>query len=264
MIDSTSARSNGTGVISRVLPPAIRLWLHTQVEHVEDLAFNIEGRDRQILSGHIPAILLSARKAVYQGVHLSQVAIKASGIRINLGQVLRRKPLRLLTSFPISGNVYLTTADINRSLQSPLLGEGLYNFLRLLARSQSTAHDLHAILDQFTEPTVLPYYDPTASIDSEHITLDFTPRAGQTVPRIAIATQLAIQEGHRLCLKDPHWLTDSKADTTAPLPKLNGFAIDLGSEVTLSRCEIQANQLFLAGSIHVMPEETGEEGEKGR
>ena len=255
MVDSISAKSKGSGVISRVLPPAIRLWLHTQVEQVEDLVFNIEGRDRQILSGHIPAILLSARKAVYQGVHLSQVAVRASGIHINLGQVIRRKPLRLLTPFPVSGDVYLTTNDLNRSLQSPLLGEGLYSFLQLLAHSQPEARNLQAILNGFTEHTILPYYNPSANIGSEYITLHLTPRRGQTVPQIAIATQLAIHEGHRLCLKDPHWLTDAQTDTTTPLPKLHGFEIDLGSEVTLTRCDIQANQLFLAGSIRVMPGE---------
>ncbi|MEL7314477.1 MAG: DUF2993 domain-containing protein [Cyanobacteria bacterium J06559_3] len=253
MVDSISASANGSGIISRVLPPAIRLWLHTQVEQVEDLVFNIEGRDRQILSGHIPAILLSARKAVYQGIHLSQVAVKASGIRINLSQIIRRQPLRLLTPFPVSGDVYLTTADLNHSLRSPLLGEGLYNFLQLLARSQPKTQDLQAILNRFTEHTVLPYYDPTASIGPDRITLYLTPRHGQTVPRIAIATQLTIYEGHRLCLKDPYWLTDAQTDTTAPLPALHGFEIDLGSEVTLTRCDIQTNQLFLAGSIRVMP-----------
>ena len=253
MVDSTPAKSSGSGVISRVLPPAIRLWLHTQVEHVEDLVFCIEGRDRQILSGHIPEILLSAQKAVYQGVHLSQITVKASGIRINLGQVIRRKPLRLLTPFPVSGDLYLTTADLNHSLQAPLLGEALYDFLKLLAHSQPEAVELQAILNHLPKHTVLPHYSPTANIGPDQITLQLIPREGQTVPPIAIATQLAIQDGHRLCLENPHWLTDSEADATTPLPALHGFEIDLGSEVTLTKCDIQTNQLSLAGSIRVKP-----------
>ncbi|MEM9003696.1 MAG: DUF2993 domain-containing protein [Cyanobacteria bacterium P01_F01_bin.86] len=262
MVGSTSAKSSGSGVISRLLPPAIRLWLHTQVEHVEELVFRIEGRDHQILSGHIPEVLLSAQKAVYQGVHLSQVAVKASGIHINLGQVIRRKPLRLLSPFPVSGNVYLTTADLNHSLQSPLLGEGLYSFLQLLAQSQPEAADLQAILNRFPNRTVLPHYAPTARIGPDHITLKLIPGEGQTLPPIAIATQLGIQDGHRLCLKEPRWLTEPDTATTTPLPALHGFEIDLGSEVILTECAIQTDQLSLAGSIRVMPGIEESEGVK--
>lgn len=253
MAEPTSAKSAGSRVISHLLPPAVRLWLHTQVEHVEELVFRIEGGDRQILSGHIPEVLLSAQKAVYQGIHLSQVVVKASGIHINLGQVMRRKPLRLQAPFPVCGDVYLTTADLNQSFQSPLLGEGLYDFLRLLARSQPEASELEAMLGHFPEKTVLPYYLPTANIESDRITLNLTPREGQTVRPIAIATQLAVKDGRRLCLENPHWLAEPDSENATPLPTLHGFEIDLGSQVTLSKCVIETGQISLAGSIRVMP-----------
>jgi hypothetical protein len=143
---ASSTQPLGSRIISRVLPPAIRLWLSTQLEHVENLRFEIQGRDREILSGHIPEIALSAQKAIYQGIHLSQATVTASAIRVNLGQVMRRKPLRLLAPFPISGAVELTEADFNDSLQSPLLGEGLYDFLQLLAQSQPEVTPLQGVL----------------------------------------------------------------------------------------------------------------------
>jgi hypothetical protein len=253
--ESISNSPGGSRLISRILPPAIRLWLSTQMDHVEDLVFEIEGRDREILSGHLPGVFLSAQKAIYQGIHLSQVAVKASGIRVNLGQVLRRQPLRLLAPFPVSGDVRLTTLDLNQSLQAPLLGQGLYDFLRLLAESQPEAAHLTGILSQLPEPTILPHYHPSATIGAEGITLRLVPQAGWAGPPIAIATQLTIQEGHRLCLENPHWLVDVETDDKTPLPTLHGFEIDLGAEVILTDCTLQADQLTLAGTIRVLPVE---------
>lgn len=254
LVELSSDKSSGSRIISRVLPPAIRFWLSTQLEHVEALEFRIEGRDRDILSGHIPEVFLSAQKAVYQGIHLSQATVKASEIRINLGQVIRRKPLRLLAPFPVSGTVFLTAADFNQSLRSPLLGEGLYDFLQLLADSQPEAAHLQTILSRLPNRNVLPHYQPTASIDPTGITLRLLPEAGKTWPPIAIATQLAIKDGHQLCLENPHWLPTVESADTTPLPALHGFEIDLGSEVTLTECEIQGDRLSLAGTVRVLPE----------
>ena len=253
MVDTTSRKPTGIRVISRILPPAIRLWLSTQLDQVEDLVFRIEGRDRDILSGHIPEVFLSAQKAVYQGIHLSRVTVQASTIRVNLGQVIRRQPLRLLVPFPVSGQVFLTAADFNQSLQSSLLGEGLYDFLRLLAQSQTEAAHLQTILDDLPGRTVLPHYQPTASITAEGITLKLLPNEGQPLPPIAISTQLVIKEGHRLCLENPHWLSEMNVANSTPLPALHGFEIDLGPEVTLTECETQNNQVSLAGTVRVLP-----------
>lgn len=253
MAESSLKQPGGSRIISRILPPAIRLWLSSQLDHVENLVFKIEGRDRDILSGHIPEVSLSAEKAVYQGVHLSQAAVTAQTIRVNLGQVIRRQPLRLLAPFPVSGNVLLTTADFNQSLQSALLGEGLYDFLHRLVHAQPEAAQLQHILDRLPRRTVLPQYQPTADIGVESIRLHLIPSPGETVPAIAISTQLAIRDGHRLCLENPHWLTDTKSASATPLPALHGFEIDLGPEVTLTACELKADHMILNGTIRVLP-----------
>jgi hypothetical protein len=36
-------------IISKVLPTAVRLFLRTQVEQIEDLEIQLQGHDRQIL-----------------------------------------------------------------------------------------------------------------------------------------------------------------------------------------------------------------------
>ncbi len=257
MEEVSSAQPRGSRIISRVLPPAIRLWLSTQLEHVEDLQFQIQGRDREILSGHIPEIYLSAQKAIYQGIHLSQATATARAIQVNLGQVIRRKPLRLQAPFPISGQVELTESDFNESLQSPLLGEGLYDFLQLLAKSQPEAMLLQNTLDNLPERTVHSHYQAHAAIDADQIILRLQPKLDDS-PAIAISTQLSVRDGHRLCLDNPHWLTDGSTTPTAtgrPLCDLHGFEIDLGSEVTLTNCQVAAQKLMLSGTVRVLPAE---------
>lgn len=255
MVESISDKPSGSRVISRILPPAIRFWLQTQLDHVEELGFHLQGRDREILSGHIPEVLLTAQKAIYQGLHLSQVDLKASSIRINLGQVIRRQPLRLLAPFPVSGEVCVTETDLNASLQSPLLGEGIYEFLRLIAKSQPQAVGLASILQQLPARTVLPYYQPQASIKPNHVLLTLTPGDGYTVPAIAIATDLIIRDGHHLCLENPQWLSGQEGDLAAiVLDSLQGFEIDLGPDVTITSCQIQTQQLLLKGTLRVLPD----------
>jgi hypothetical protein len=89
----------------------------------------IEGSDRQIFSGAIPKVTAAARGAVYRGLHLTEVAIEGAGIRVNLGQVIKGQPLRLLESFPVFGVLRLIQADLNASLKAPLLADALSEFL---------------------------------------------------------------------------------------------------------------------------------------
>ncbi|MBF2036473.1 MAG: DUF2993 domain-containing protein [Leptolyngbyaceae cyanobacterium T60_A2020_046] len=249
--DSATSAGQGSRLISRLLPPAVRLWLLSRLEHVEALVFQIEGRDRELLSGHIPAIVLSAQKAIYDGIHLSQVAVKASAIHINLSQVIRRKPLRLMAPFPVEGDLRLTEADLNATLQSALLGEGLYDFFERLATANPDATGLQTLLQQFPDKTVEPHYDREATIAGDIVTLRLIPKAGQALPAIALSTGLSVQNGQRLRLTQLRWEVSGSTDLA--LPNLEGFEVNLGSAVALSQCHIAAGEIVLAGIITVMP-----------
>lgn len=247
-----ASNPQGSRWISRLLPAAVRFWLQSQAEQIENLVFEIQGRDREILRGHLPGVTLSAEKAIYQGMHLSQLAVEAKEIRINLGQVLRGKPLKLLAPFPVTGRVCLTTADLNASLNADLLGTGLYDFLTQFAAAQADGAALQAVLAACPDKTVQPHYDAQAILGSGVITLQLTPKPGQTVPAIAIETGLEIEAGRYLRLRDPHWLAATGGDRQA-LPDLHGFAIDLGSEVTLTACTVEPDRMVLAGQVQVLP-----------
>ncbi|NJM99172.1 MAG: DUF2993 domain-containing protein, partial [Phormidesmis sp. RL_2_1] len=126
----------GSRLISRILPAAVRLWLKSQVDQVSDLSIQIEGCDRDILSGYIPGIAISARQAIYRGIHIKRLQLSAADIRINVGEVIRGKPLRLLKMFPIDGEATMTAADLNASLSSALLHGGLQDFWQQLLKNQ--------------------------------------------------------------------------------------------------------------------------------
>lgn len=245
-----SSAQGGSRLISRLLPPAVRLWLTSQVEHVEDLVFNLEGRDRQILSGHIPRVEVAARRAIYQGIHVSQIAVQAEEIRVNLGQILRGKQLKLLAAFEVNGDLKLTESDLNTSLNSPMLEEGLYHFLTQLATAAPEAALLKAMLAACPDKTVHPYYNCDAKIAAEVVTLRMIPRAGETLPPMTISTGLTIIDGHYLQLQNPQWLVDG---TFTPLPALQGFQLDLGPEVDLKYCTLTPGQMALAGMVRVWP-----------
>ncbi|MEL6163726.1 MAG: LmeA family phospholipid-binding protein, partial [Cyanobacteria bacterium J06628_3] len=66
-------KKNQFKLVTNILAEAIKLWLRTQVSHIEQLQLDIQARNRQILSGYIPSVSIVAEKAVYQGLHLSKI-----------------------------------------------------------------------------------------------------------------------------------------------------------------------------------------------
>ncbi|MGB8701568.1 MAG: DUF2993 domain-containing protein, partial [Thermosynechococcaceae cyanobacterium] len=124
------------GLISRVLEPALQLWLRSQVESIDTLAVHLESGDRQLLSGYIPQVRLTAQNAVYQGLHLGHVKLCGQNLRINLGQVLKGKPLQLLDPVPVDLEVRLQSTDVQASLASGLLQEAILAVLQTLVGEQ--------------------------------------------------------------------------------------------------------------------------------
>ncbi len=81
-------------MISKLLSTAVKLYLRSQVERVEDLQVKILGENKQILQGYIPQIFLSCSRAVYQGLYLRQIELNGSDIAFNLSEVIGTKWFR--------------------------------------------------------------------------------------------------------------------------------------------------------------------------
>jgi hypothetical protein len=238
------ALANQSRLISRVLTPAIRLWLRSQLDQVEDLQFKVDSGDRQLLSGVVRHITLSAHKAVYQGIHLSQIQLMAEHIRTNLGQVLRGQPFQLLQPFPVTGRVILTEADLNTSLSAPLLSEAVTEFVLKL-------------LPGFIDPgdRCLRLLQPQLQIRPNGLKLGGLVQGDHLVPTpIAIQTGVQLQAGRLLVLDQPQRLDSFDAHKGIPLPDLHGFAIDLGSEVNLQSLVLESGQILCQGTVTVLPD----------
>ena len=228
-VESQKASQTKTSrIISTVLSPAIRLWLRSQVERVEALEFKITGGDRQILTGNIPNISVSASQAVYQGLHLSQIQLQATQIRVNLGQVIKGKSLRLLEPVPVTGQLTLSETDLQASLKSQLLSTALSEFLGTFLTSPNLDLNWQKI-----------------TIDTGLLTLSGTLQA---MP-ITIIAGLQLASPHELLL-DPFQI---QMPPPFESQNLDGFQVDLGSEVDLQEITLTSALLLCRGCLKVLP-----------
>jgi hypothetical protein len=237
-------------VIASVLAPAVQLWLRSQLAQVEDLQLKIEAGDRQLLTGSIRQVTLSARKAVYQGLHLSQVHLIANTIRVNLGQMLRGKPFQLLEPIPVEGELLLQQEDVNASLQSPLLANAVLEFLITLLKSDN-ATDL---APEALEPQELNLQNPTILLEAGQLLLSVTlcSKSGEATT-VVLRTGLALASPQELQLVDPTWLPHLQAKRGFTLHDLNGFKFDLGAGTSLSELTLTTGQVVCRGRLLVTP-----------
>lgn len=235
-------------IITTVLSPAVGLWLRSQVERVEALHVKVESSDRQILAGQIRSALVSGQRAVYQGLHLSQLQIVGQNIRVNLGQVVRGKPLRLLEPILVDINLTMEEADLNASLQAPLLAQAVSDLLKTLLKTG--VGDLQADLSDTPD---LNLRDFAMRLQSEQLTLSAKLKTKNGDTPLVIRTGLSLASGHELQFDQPQWLTSLTAKRGLPLTDLDGFKIDLGPDVEMQQLTLTAGQLVCQGTLKVNP-----------
>ena len=233
----TPPPSRGSRIASSVLSPAVQLWLRSQVQQVDELKVTIEGSDRQIFSGAIPKVTVAASGAVYKELHLTEVAIEGCGIRINLGQALKGKPLSLLESVPVTGVLRLSQADLNASLKAPLLADALSEFLLPMLLLTDREKSLKLQNSQIT-------------IETGKLTLSATIlRAdGMQIPLI-LRTGLQMASGRELMFEAPEIEIEQELKTD----NFNSFKIDFGSEVEIEELILSPGEIVCRGGIRVLP-----------
>lgn len=240
-------------LISRVLSPALRLWLRSQVEAVSDLQFQIVGADRQLLSGYIPKVLIAARNAIYQGIHLSRVEVTGEEIRINLGQILRGKPLQLLEVVPVVGEMVLHQQDLTASLSAPLMVTALSDLLNLLLQPSirsTLPPEWGAILSQGS----IRLNQPQIQLGHQQLTLggNLVTEDDRAVPFL-LRTGITLASGSQIRLDQPELIEHLHSTQGVPLPELQNFEIDLGAEVSLQELRVEPDQMICRGRINIVP-----------
>lgn len=231
-----------SNVISKVLSPAVQLWLRSQVDHVETLQMKIQGSDRQILGGHIPGILLNSKGAVYQGLHLGQAEITGENIRINIGQVIKGKPLQLLEAIQVLGEVQLTENDLQASLPSALLGDAFRELLIALLEYQGISNP-QQILDSYE----ITWQGIT--LEQSTFTLQGLVAQNEDSTPIIIQGQLELISSQtlRLIPIKMEGLVEFSSDS------LEELELDLGADVVIDTLSLENNQLSCRAQLLIRP-----------
>ncbi|MEA5488637.1 MULTISPECIES: DUF2993 domain-containing protein [Pseudanabaena] len=142
-------------VVSSVLIPIIKLWLRSQVEHIETVEIAIAGKSRQILSGDIPKATVIGVGAKYQGLAITNIDLCAEAIHLNISQILKGEALRLLDPIRVTMDVELSAADLQSCLNSPIFLEAIASDTAPIVNTDEEIRDLLETLvnklgDEFT------------------------------------------------------------------------------------------------------------------
>ncbi len=240
---------NQPGLISKILSPAIRLWLKSQTDHLDHLTLDIQATDRSILSGKIPKITLSTDRAVYQGIHLSDLQLLATNIHINLPQILRGKPLKLLAPIPLEVNLQVTEADLNASLNAPLLKPAITEFLQTLLQTTQDS----STQDSPTQDS-LQVQNLACRLDTDMLTLWGELLGENNIPSpIALRAQLHLTSPNTLTLTDPTWLPHANAKRGMSITELQGYCFDLGPDTHFTELKLTPSHILTTGTLTVLP-----------
>ncbi len=232
-------------LIGKVLTPALRFWLRSQVEQIEQLEIGIQASDRQILSGHIQQVDLSAQQAIYKGLHLSQVEVTGQNIRLNLGQVVRGKPVQLLEPIAIALTALLYEADLNASMDSPLLKAGVKQFLLTLLKSSGEEVAPEAELDLQNFQVKLE--DNQVVLAATLISVSGMENA------IALRSSFEMATPNQLRLVNPQWLPHANAKRGLAIDDLNGYEFDLGEDIQIEALKFEVGQIQCQAKLLVRP-----------
>ena len=234
LITDNSPAKKPSHLIALILSPAIELWLRSQVQQVANLAVQIEGKSRQILTGNIPRVSIVASQVVYQGLHVAEIHLYATGISINLGQVIKGQPLKLLEKVPVTGKLQLQQAGINASLRSPLLSDALTD---LLLKLSPIAADKQVCWDK-------------VMVNDGQISLNATIAPDSRSPQ-----QIIFQAGLSLSTSQELEIIQPKLETLQgeSLANLDSFKVDLGKEVDLEELTLHPGKIICNGKINVLP-----------
>ena len=230
-------------MIRQILTPALKLWLYSQVEQADDLKVNITGSDRQILRGYIPRVSLNTSCAVYQSLHLGEVRLTGDNIRVNLPQVLKGKALQLLEPITVSAHISLTEAQLQASLDSPLLSVALKDFLAMLLKSSLDEPEVSNIISLKTN------WDNVTIGTNELALSGNLVHGSQGVTPIKINAGLKLSNGNQLNLT-PLQIVGIPEVTEE---ELDGFNLDLGSDVEINSLSLTSGKLLIEGKIMVRP-----------
>lgn len=236
--------SKQSQVIKRVLVPAVKLWLRSQVKAVEGLEVKIEASDRQLLAGSVDRVLVKASQIIYRGLHLHKIKLEASDIRTNLPQVIRGKPLQLLEPISAISEVNIKEADLNASLgKKSLLAKSLTDLLCQLLKAGGAIAPEQVLKENH------PRWEHI-SMEGDRLTITGSlPNTEGNQTLIIISSHLQLASSNQLLLSS----LDLQSSADLNLSTIDSYSIDLGSDVEIQELTITHRKLVCYGRINVIP-----------
>ena len=226
-------------LIDKILSRAMQLWVKSQVSAIDRLNIKIFSKDRQIIKGSIPKVVIEAKNVVYQQLHISKIKIEGTNIKVNLSQIIKKKPLRLLQPIVIKIKVFLTEEDLKQSLASPLLSAGLTDIWnRLLSSYEIETNEIHT-----------SYQWNEFSLSKSLIQFDGVSLNPENNYEIKNSIKIEIDSTNSLLILPISIIT---------IPEQN-FNIDrcvtlnLGNQASVTDLEITSEYLSIEGTITVFP-----------
>lgn len=238
MIEKSHQNTNNNKfkLITKVLTSAIKLWLRTQLNQVSDLDVHIKASDRQLISGSIPGVSISASKAVYQGLHITEIELYAEKIQVNVSSILRGQPLQLLEIVPVVGKLRVEERDLNHSLSSPLLLTAV-NDLLIILLPQSGLNSKSITWRKIT-------------LENQGLILHGNPSSDPDGSFFHIYLGLELLNGQELQLTQIQVFTDQQV---LNLLGTSPYIINLGTDVDIEKIALSPKQLTCYGRINVNP-----------
>jgi hypothetical protein len=237
MTEPSSPNPNNSRVriITKVLTSAIKLWLRSQLNQVSHLEVHIEASDRQLLSGYIPGVSISASNAVYQGLRVTQIELEAEKIQLNVAAILKGQPLQLSAIVPVVGKLIITAQDLNNSLSSPLLLTAINDGLIPLLAEYSLNY---------------PFITwEKITLDNQVLILHGIPISETEGAFFNIHLGLELRNGQELQLTQ----VQVKTDQEVLLERNSPYMINLGTDVDIEKISLLPEQLTCYGRININP-----------
>lgn len=233
---------NKSEIISHILTPAIKFWLRSQLETVEDLNMQIHAGDKQILTGKINQVSLTTTKAIYQGIHVSKATVNTDNIAVNLGGILRGKPLKLLQPIFVTGEIVLTDNDLQTSLESPLLHQGLIDLVHLLLNHQNIPN-YQDILAQYRF-----FWHNITLKDDQFILSAILSNSMEETYNLIITSTLTLKNYQTLIFHPIEIIGIPDIGNMI----INNFEVDLGNDVALEKLILTSQNLSCIGKLKVV------------
>ena len=229
-------------LINKLLSGAVKLWLYSQVSEIKNLKITVSGKDRQILRGDIPKILISASNALYRGIYLSKIETLGTNIKFDLSQVVNQKSLKLLEPIEINIQALLLAKDLQRSLSSSLLSAGLTDIWHQLLSLPTATVDVAKKYNS--------YQWNYLSFASEEVAFKgIYSQSNINQSAVGIQTKIKLFDQNSLMLAPLAITTIPEL----PIAQTQPLIFNLGEQVSIKQLEITQEHLFVQGTITVYP-----------